>query len=185
MWSPRSSGHAFVAGLSTPLGLPNGADGSTTVCGRTSPFRVRRADSKVCLSHKIGISGIGARTPFNQTIVPFCVRRRGGTALKPTASLLYAGMQRDSLPLCYIPSGCSFFTAPWTVTRSSLRVLRWVAALCRPLRCVPSGVISVLAEPSGWRTGVMLGGAGVVLRFSLPTPLRIWVASCLAAFPWA
>ena len=36
-------------------------------------------------------------------------------------------------PLCDIPSGCCFFTGPWTVTRSSLRMLRRVAAFCRPL----------------------------------------------------
>ena len=39
-------------------------------------------------------------------------------------------------PLCDIPSGCCSFTAPWTVTRSSLRMLRRVAAFCRPLRPV-------------------------------------------------
>ena len=39
------------------------------------------------------------------------------------------------LPLCDIPLGC-FFTGPWTVTRSSLRMLRRVAAFCRPLRPV-------------------------------------------------
>ena len=39
-------------------------------------------------------------------------------------------------PLCGIPSGCCFFTGPWTVTRSSLRMLRRVAAFCRPLRPV-------------------------------------------------
>ena len=45
-----------------------------------------------------------------------------------------AGLQVDLLtPLCDIPSGCCFFTGPWTVTRSSLRMLRWVAAFCRPL----------------------------------------------------
>ena len=38
--------------------------------------------------------------------------------------------------LCDIPSGCCFFTGPWTVTRSSLRMLRRVAAFCRPLRPV-------------------------------------------------
>ena len=37
-------------------------------------------------------------------------------------------------PPCDIPSGCCFFTGPWTVTRSSLRMLRRVAAFCRPLR---------------------------------------------------
>ena len=36
-------------------------------------------------------------------------------------------------PLCHIPSGCYFFAGPWTVTRSSIRVLRPVAAFCRPL----------------------------------------------------
>ena len=37
-------------------------------------------------------------------------------------------------PLCEIPSCCCSFMGPWTVTRSSLRMLRRVAALCRPLR---------------------------------------------------
>ena len=39
-------------------------------------------------------------------------------------------------PLCDIPSSCCSFTGPWTVTRSSLRMLRRVAAFCRPLRPV-------------------------------------------------
>ena len=39
-------------------------------------------------------------------------------------------------PLCDIPSGCCSFTGPWTVTRSSLRMLRRVATFCRPLRPV-------------------------------------------------
>ena len=39
-------------------------------------------------------------------------------------------------PLCDIPSGRCFFTGPWTVPRSSLRMLRRVAAFCRPLRPV-------------------------------------------------
>ena len=39
-------------------------------------------------------------------------------------------------PLCDIPSGCCSFTGPWTVTRSSLRILRRVAAFWRPLRPV-------------------------------------------------
>ena len=50
----------------------------------------------------------------------------------------YKDMKRKKLPppLCDIPSGCCFFTGPWTVTRSSLRMLRRVAAFCRPLRPV-------------------------------------------------
>ena len=39
-------------------------------------------------------------------------------------------------PLYDIPSGCCSFTGPWTVTRSSLRMLRRVAAFCWPLRPV-------------------------------------------------
>ena len=39
-------------------------------------------------------------------------------------------------PLCDIPSGCCSFMGPWTVTRSSLRMLHRVAAFCRPLRPV-------------------------------------------------
>ena len=39
-------------------------------------------------------------------------------------------------PPCVIPSGCCSFSGPWTVTRSSLRMLRRVSAFCRPLRPV-------------------------------------------------
>ena len=39
-------------------------------------------------------------------------------------------------PLCDIPSGCCFFTGPWTVTCSSLHMLRRGTAFCRPLRPV-------------------------------------------------
>ena len=40
----------------------------------------------------------------------------------------------DAVPLCDIPSGRCLFMGPWTVTRSSLRMLRRVAAFCWPLR---------------------------------------------------
>ena len=43
---------------------------------------------------------------------------------------------RPTPPLCDIASGCCSFTGPWTVTRSSLRMLRRVAAFCRRLRPV-------------------------------------------------
>ena len=49
-------------------------------------------------------------------------------------------------PLCDIPSGCCSFTGPWTVTRSSLRMLRRVAALCRPLR----PVLLLVSFPRSW-----------------------------------
>ena len=46
------------------------------------------------------------------------------------------GVRPPQPPLGDIPSGCCSFTGPWTVTRSSLRMLRRVAAFCRPLRPV-------------------------------------------------
>ena len=55
-------------------------------------------------------------------------------------------------PLCDIPSGCYSFTRPWTVTRSSLRMLRRVAAFCRPVgwcSCCP--VVGVLGLCWMWR----------------------------------
>ena len=88
-------------------------------------------------------------------------------------------------PLCDISLGCCSFTGPWTLTRSSLRMLRRVAAFCRPLRPVlllvsfphsrspvvwcAGAVLDVAgcaacasAAPSSWRTGVVLVVAGVV-----------------------
>ena len=62
-----------------------------------------------------------------------------------------------------IPSGCCSFTGPWTVTRSSLRMLRRVAAFCRPLRPVlllvsfPRSRSAVVGVP-----GAVLVVAGVV-----------------------
>ena len=52
-------------------------------------------------------------------------------------------------PLCDIPSGCCSFTGPWTVTRSSLRMLRRVAAFCRPLRPVLL-LVSFPRSRGGW-----------------------------------
>ena len=46
------------------------------------------------------------------------------------------GWRTPPPPLCDIPSGGCSFTGPWTVTRSPLRMLRRVAAFCRPLRPV-------------------------------------------------
>ena len=98
-------------------------------------------------------------------------------------------------PLCDIPSGCCCFMGPWTVTRSSLRMLRRVAAFCRPLRPVlllvsflrlRSPVVGVPGLCWMWRDvpfarqrrpgvgvlGVVLVVAGVVRLFLLSTHLR-------------
>ena len=48
--------------------------------------------------------------------------------------LCLGGGSKAPPPPCAIPSGCCFFTG--TVPRSSLRMLRQVAAFCRPLRPV-------------------------------------------------
>ena len=96
-------------------------------------------------------------------------------------------------PLCDIPSGRCFCTGPWTVTRSSLRMLRRVAAFCRPLQPVlllvsfprsRSPVVGVLGLCWMWRdvpfahqrrpvVGVLglLVAAGVVSLFLLATHL--------------
>ena len=77
----------------------------------------------------------------------------GGARRAPTAQPLQGGRQQEGgrrgvgqrcsrgrpreaagwHPPCDIPSGCWFVTGPWTVTRSSLRMLRRGAAFCRPL----------------------------------------------------
>ena len=49
-------------------------------------------------------------------------------------------------PLRDIPFGCCFFTGPWTVTHSSLRMLRRVTAFCWPLR----PVLLLVAFPCSW-----------------------------------
>ena len=71
----------------------------------------------------------GGKPPSTKTRAEVGLRARRG-ALSVTAPATFA------TPLCDIPSDCSFFTGPWTVTRSSLRMLRRVAAFCRPLRPV-------------------------------------------------
>ena len=93
-------------------------------------------------------------------------------------------------PLCDIPSGCCAFTGPWTVTRSSLRMLRRVAAFCRLLRPVlllvsfprsRSPVVGVLglcwmgrAVPFARQRRPVVGVLGVVLVVAgvRPSPSR-------------
>ena len=55
--------------------------------------------------------------------------------------------------------------------------------------CVPADVVSMFAEPSSWRTGVVLVVAGVVFRSLLPTPLRMPVVHhlprCVSMRMWS
>ena len=87
---------------------------------------------------------------------PEAVIRYEAAGLPPTSSP--QNCLQPPPPPCDIPSGCGSFTGPWTVTRSSLRMLRRVAAFCRPLRPVLLLVsFLVFAEPSNWRTGGCAG----------------------------
>ena len=87
---------------------------------------------------KWGIAGAG--TPRIQTAVtPTALDSPPGTRdapHRPRADWAPKPRSPPPPPLCDIPSGCCSFTGPWTVTRSSLRMLRRVATFCRPLRPV-------------------------------------------------
>ena len=77
------------------------------------------------------------------------------------------------VPPCDVLSGCCFFTGPWTVRRPSLRVLRRVAAFCRPLR--PVFLLVSFARSRG--VGVL--GLCWLLRVSFlglrcPLPSALW-----------
>ena len=63
-------------------------------------------------------------------------RPEGLFVIKKKLGLLRTALPPPPPPLCDIPLGCCFFTGPWTVTRSSLRMLHRVTAFCRPLRPV-------------------------------------------------
>ena len=73
-------------------------------------------------------------------------------------AVLYPGMHWER-GACDIPSGCCFFMGPWTVTRSSLRVLRRVAAFCRPLR----PVFLVVSFPRSRSAAVRVPGVVLVV----------------------
>ena len=78
----------------------------------------------------------------DRLLVPFGGVVRGGGGGPPNEwgsnAVEHSGGSTPELSalLCDIPSGCCSFTGPWTVTCSPLRMLRRVAAFCRPLRPV-------------------------------------------------
>ena len=67
---------------------------------------------------------------LTQSCIVCCLDKGGGGAFPSHTQT------QGCPPPCDSPSGCCSFTGPWTVTRSSLRMLRRVAAFCRPLRPV-------------------------------------------------
>ena len=71
-------------------------------------------------------------------------------------------------PLCDIPSGCCSVTGPWTVTRSSLRMLRRVAAFCRPLQPVLRLVSFPRSPPLSLAQAIILTSEGGGQRLGGP-----------------
>ena len=78
----------------------------------------------------MGLSPLTAALPLN----PLPQQAAAPIGLSPPCALPPPAWPTP--PPCDIPSGCCFFTGPWTVTHSPLRMLRRVAAFCRPLRPV-------------------------------------------------
>ena len=76
-----------------------------------------------------------------------CNKSRAGEATRPCTT--FKDQELSPPLLCDIPSGCGFFTGPWTVTRPSLCMLRRVA---------------------GWLEHRAGGGRGVRVGLRLPLP---------------
>ena len=93
-----------------------------------------------CGPHRARAGGSAARLwprPFGWTNAPRTVTAPSSAVIDQEGWALRTAIHNNwTPPLCDIPSRCCFFTGPWTVTRSSLRMLRRVAAFCRPLRPV-------------------------------------------------
>ena len=133
-------------------------------CLKVSIARPFRLSSRICADAPQSSDGAG---------VPHHNRFRRGTppAQAPdarAAGTAHAVHRRQSQhpsplppppPLCDIPCGCCSFTGPWTVTRSSLRMLRRVAAFCRPLR----PVLLLVSFPRSRRPIVGVLGAVLVV----------------------
>ena len=82
---------------------------------------------------EILVEGFDHFWPLGKTFSGFSAKIR---PLKEGQRRLGIGISSSEPPPCDIPSRRYFFTGPWTVTRSSLCMLRRVTAFCRPLRPV-------------------------------------------------
>ena len=138
-------------GVYTPLdpsAVPTGAGTAPSETGTRSrdpePWGVPIPSRPVQDQWNLGVSAaVGVYTPPDPSIAP----TEAGTVPTEAGRTAFVGgsaahgerLQHylpSPTPLCDIPSGCCSFTGPWTVTRSSLRMLCRVAAFCRPLRPV-------------------------------------------------
>ena len=110
------------------------------------PPQLRTPRPAACRSVPFGWGVVRGRHP--STRPPCALPRRsappaggqpsGSPAARPCDALAHIAPEAQCQaptppPPCNSPSGCCFFTGPWTVARSSLRMLRRVAAFCRPL----------------------------------------------------
>ena len=128
---------------------------------------------------KAGNSGTHMNTPpkGRSGVVPHKNRRSHGRWLgglerrAGRGGLQIQGSGPYPPPLCDIPSGCCSFTGPWTVTRSSLHMLRRVAAFCTPpprrhVVCAPgtAGAGGLARDPGRSPGHVVCTSAGADLR---------------------
>ena len=143
---PREVGGGPGPGTEEPLQLRVGV--GLTVCAVEGVVRepapepeLQRVEGLAAAALRVAavlpLVGVAVVTRGVEYVVlpPAALRREfGGQATG--LSVAAQGCRPPPPPLCDIPSGRCSFPGPWTVTRSSLRMLRRVAAFCRPLRPV-------------------------------------------------
>ena len=143
---PADAQHPFARPMlrpHAPLGAPaqlahgvRGDTGPTPATPDNAPARGAASAGSACHAPPPGSGGAGWSPPF----VPSAASLLAAPTAPPSHGGSWDGQGflggGGPAPLCDIPSGRCFFTGPWTVTRSSLRMLRRVAAFCRPLRPV-------------------------------------------------
>ena len=159
---PPGAGRSRLGGWLLPGGHPGpraGGGGQGGALGRAMSFHGRAASGYIPnpphrspLGLGLGVCGGGGGGLLNLAGAAAWGGALPGAAENPAASLgpratlrthlgfargptpLRVGGWVGPAPLSDIPSGCCSFTGPWTFTRSSFRMLRRVAAFCRPLR---------------------------------------------------
>ena len=171
---------------------PTAAEASDVVSSPTT--RIRRMCRRMIWHFAVQCPGRCARS--------LGVRRRSTRCLFPsssTPSLCACGLRTQTVlradrltvprcppPPCDIPSGCCFFTGPWTVTRSSpSHVASGRCVLSAAAAGALAGVVSAFAEPSGRCDGAVPDVAGcAVCAPAAPSSWRIGgcVGCCASRF---
>ena len=154
--SPACSLRPLVSECSLGLGTLPPIDRCVTVCvrGRGEGLSGGRSGTPVPLPAIAAWRSLGLLFPS---------AARGWRPFPPLGRAPFrgGGVHPPPPPPCDIPLGCCFFAGPWTVTRSSLRMLRRVAAFCRPLRPVLLLVSFPRSRsPVVWCAGAVLDVAG-------------------------